>query len=297
VTFPAPTVSSRRMNWRFWSLALACLALTLTFFAPNLPLPQRVYRYVFVIDITQSMNTQDYHLEGLPPDRLGFAKEAIRRVIPELPCGSEVGLGIFTTRNTQLLFEPLEVCGHLSVIDDVLARLDWRMAWAADSLIGPGLFSAIRAVKERDAGLRLAFFSDGQDAPPQPRQPAFAGLSGEVAGLIVGVGGTQPALVPRYDRDNHLLGYWENIDIATPPDSGADAALPREGFYQSRLDEARLLELSAATGLRYHRLENPASLGKALRGSEFAEHRTVATDIRWLLALAALILVFGVYLG
>ncbi|BBL72462.1 VWA domain-containing protein [Methylogaea oryzae] len=291
------------MNWRLWGLAVACLAALSTLVVPRFPLPREAYRYVFVIDITQSMNAQDYHVENMPTDRLGFAKESIKQAIRDLPCGSEVGLGLFTTQSTQLLFEPMEVCEHLAAIDETLSHVDWRMAWAANSLIAQGLFSALRNLTERDSSLRLVFLTDGQDAPAQTFKRGFDGRPGEVAGLIVGVGGTQPTLLPKYDRENHMIGYWENADVDAAAVSGGDGeegkgdapALPWEGHYQTKLDETRLLELSAATGLRYHRLVSPKLLSKQLQSADFAEYRVGLADVRWLPALLALLLLLGIH--
>jgi mxaL protein len=292
-----------RRDWRTAALFVAAALVALTFANPKLPLPLRVYRYAFVIDITQSMNVRDYHVENMPADRLNFAKESIRQAVHDLPCGSEVGLGLFTTQSVQLLFEPIEVCEHLRVIDDVLAHVDWRMAWAANSFVAQGVYAAIRDIKNRDPAIRLALFTDGQEAPPQSIRPMFSGKPGEIAGLIVGVGGLHPTTVPKYDRENRLVGYWENTDIAQPPESStayetAEIAPrpPREGYYLSWLDENHLRELSATTGLRYHRLETPEGLIDALRAPEFAERRTTRTDIRWLLGLSALFLFASVYL-
>ncbi|WP_434149820.1 vWA domain-containing protein [Methylocaldum gracile subsp. desertum] len=292
-----------RRDWRTTALFVATVLVALTFADPKLPLPLRVYRYAFVIDITQSMNVRDYHVANMPADRLNFVKESIRQAVHDLPCGSEVGLGLFTTQSVQLLFEPIEVCEHLRVIDDVLGHVDWRMAWAANSFVAQGVYAAIRDVKNRDPGIRLALFTDGQEAPPQPIRPTFSGKPGEIAGLIVGVGGLHPTTVPKYDRENRLIGYWENTDIAQMPESSTAYETtetvprpPREGYYLSWLDENHLRELSATTGLRYHRLETPEGLMDALRAPEFVERRTTKTDIRWLLGIAALLLFATVYL-
>ena len=289
-------------NWRLIALLLAAGLLALTFAQPHLPLTRPVYRYLFVIDITQSMNTRDYHAAGLPPERLEYAKEAIRLALAELPCGSEAGLGLFTTQSVQFLFEPLEVCGHLSVLDDVLTHFDWRMAWAANSFVEQGLYAAIREVGKRDPGVRLAFFTDGQETPPQSQRPAFKGKPGEVLGVIVGTGGARPAMVPRYDRENQFIGYWQNADVEPMPVSTTvyekqleSPALPRTGNYLSWLDEAHLKELSAITGLRYHRLEEPERLIALLRNADFAERRTAETDLRPLLGLLALILLLAAH--
>jgi mxaL protein len=291
------------LDWRAAALLIAAVLVAVTFADPKLPLPVRVYRYAFVIDITQSMNVRDYHVENMPAERLEFVKEAVRRAVHDLPCGSEVGLGLFTTRSVQLLFEPIEVCEHLSVIDDVLAHIDWRMAWAANSFIAQGVYAAIRDIRNRDPGIRLAFFTDGQEAPPQTVRPMFTGKPGEVSGLIVGVGGPHPTTVPKYDRENHLIGYWENTDIAEMPESSTayesaapPSGLSRTGYYLSWRDENHLRDLSATTGLGYHRLESPEGLMKALLSPEYAERRTTKLDIRWLLGLAALLLLALGYL-
>lgn len=289
-------------DWRLAALLFAGLLLLAGFAAPTLPLPRSVYRYMFVLDITQSMNARDTHAGDLPADRLGAAKTAVRRVLHDLPCGSEAGLGLYTTQSVQFLFEPLEICGHFPVIDDVLEHIDWRMAWAANSYVGQGLYAALREVEKRDPKLRLAFFTDGQETPPLAIKPTFTGKPGEIRGAIVGVGGLRPTVVPRYDRENRFIGDWENVDIEPPPVSTTDYSekvevpvLPREGPYLSWLDEAHLKELAAITGLAYRRLEDPARLSAFLRGSGFAESREAETDLRPWLALVALALLLAVH--
>lgn len=280
------------LGWRFGCLFAACVLLALGFLHPALPIRQPVFRYLFIVDITQSMNARDYQIDGMPADRLGFVKASLREVLHDLPCGSEVGLGLFTSRTTQVLFEPLEICAHFPAVADALERLDWRMAWAADSSIAHGLFTAIREVAERGSGLRLTFFSDGNPFPPGEAPPPFKDKLGEVRGLIVGVGGAQPLPIPRLDRDNRPQGFWEYADVKDflPPAAQTDRRELDSGYYLSRLDETHLRELAVRTGLSYHRLEQPEDLSAALRAPELAEERTVPTDIRNGLAALALAL-------
>lgn len=292
-------------RWRLLALLMAAALLLPTLAAPRWPLSRPLYRYMLVLDITQSMNTQDYHREGLPPDRLGYAKAAIRRAMRDLPCGSEVGIGLFTTQSVQFLFEPLEICDHFAVIDDTVAHIDWRMAWSANTQVTYGLYAALREIEKRDPNLRLAFFTDGQETPPPTLHPAFNGKPGAIRGLIVGTGDTRPVSVPRYDRENRLIGYWENADIETPPVATATyvehqpaaPALPREGLYLSWLDEAHLKELAAMTGLAFYRLDDPEDLSRTLRGAPFAEWRKTETDIRAGFGIAAWLLLLAVYGG
>lgn len=264
-------------------------------FHPETLWPRRVFRYQFVIDITQSMNARDYRVSGYPSDRLGFVKATVLEALHDLPCGSEVGLGLFTTQSVHFLFEPIEVCGHLSVINDALQHIDWRMAWSADTHVESGLHHAMRDLLKRDPSTRLIFLTDGQETPPQMVKPVFDMEPGLIKGLIVGVGGRAPVTVPRYDRDNNSLGVWENADIEKPPLSSTVYSqkievrtLPTEGPYLSWMDEGHLKELSSSTGLGFFALEDPASFKKNLLRDDLAELRPAVTDLRLWLGLAAI---------
>ena len=255
-----------------------------------------------VFDITQSMNTRDYHQAGWPEDRLTFAKESVRAALHELPCGSEIGLGLFTTQTVHFLFEPIELCSHFSIIDDVLNHIDWRMAWSADTHVEMGLYHAIRDLKKQDPDMRLAFLTDGQETPPQSVKPQTDGVMGEISGIIIGVGGITPVTVPRYDRSNQLLGVWENADIEKPPvsttvysESVITRTLPSEGPYLSWLDETHLKTLSGITGLGYERLTSPDKLAKTLSSTAYAELRPTITDLRPFLGGLALIILVTVF--
>lgn len=291
-----------RTHWRALFLALAGLLTLSALGNPHLSLSREAYRYSFVLDITQSMNARDYHRAGLPADRLGYAKAAVSQVLERLPCGSEVGIGLFTTQTVHFLFEPLEVCAHFSVIKDVLAQVDWRMAWSADSHVEMGLYHALRELKKKANGTRLVFLTDGQETPPQTVRAQFGDKPGAIKGIVVGVGGLSPVSVPRFDRDNKLQGVWQNADIEKPPVSSTVYSekvvirqLPEEGPYQSWLDETHLRELSIATGLLYQRLDSPESLSQRLLKPELAEYRPTVTDIRPLLGLVALMVLLGSY--
>jgi mxaL protein len=273
-------------GWRFWCLFAACLLIAITLARPTFPLSQPVFRYLLILDISQSMNARDYHENGLPADRLGFVKASIKHALQELPCGSEIGLGLFTTRNSQVLFDPIEICEHLPVITEVLDHIDWRMAWAADSHIARGIYTGLREAAARGKDTRLVFFSDGQQFPPENEPPPFDGKPGATAGLIVGVGGAQPVPIPRLDKDNNPQGFWEYVDLR---DYLPTSAMPqdRSTLYLSHLDEPALRLLADITGLSYSRLENPRELALALLKKDFAVMKIVPVDIRRILAFSA----------
>ena len=283
-------------------LLFGMMAAVTMLFHPETELPRRVYRYQFVIDITQSMNARDYRVAGYPSDRLGFVKATLLEALHDLPCGSEVGLGLFTTQSVHFLFEPLEICRHFSVIDDALRHIDWRMAWSADTHVESGLHHAIRDLIKRDPSTRLIFLTDGQETPPQLVKPVFDVEPGAIKGLVVGVGGRSPVTVPRYDRENNSLGIWENADIEKPPVSSTVYSqkvevrtLPTEGPYLSWMDETHLREVSASTGLGFLVLDQPETFRKMILRDDLAELRPAVTDLRLWFGLAAILCLLIAY--
>lgn len=280
------------MDWRLLTRLSAVVLLVIASSRPSITLPRPVYRLLFVVDITQSMNVRDYTMDGQPTDRLQFAKTAIHNALATLPCGSVAGLAIFTEKNVQLLLTPLEVCKHFTVLADSVAHLNWRMAWAADSYIARGLYNGLQETARlgKDAG--LVFLTDGQEQTPRPDQPPLAAHSKQSPGILIGVGGLQPAPVPRYDEQNRQTSYWSQRDIAaiTP---GATPNTDPQALYQSALDEAHLLALARTTGLGYARLEQLEDLRTALHRGNLAKWRWQRGEGGWLFAVLAGLALLG----
>lgn len=285
------------------SLALlACLPLTQKRIEP-------VFAYIAVVDITRSMNVEDYRMNGRAVGRLEFVKQALRRLVAELPCGSRFGLGVFTERHSALLFEPIETCAGFPAIAAALERLDWRMAWAADSRIAAGLLGTLETLERYDAD--LIFVTDGQEAPPvNPRyRTNFAPVRGRMKGLLVGAGGLSPMPIPKFDEKDVRLGFVAPDEVPQRSSFGLSELPPEqiEGYHArnapfgnrdvvgtehlSALREDYLKQLATETGLAYQRLEGEADFRDALTRPEFARSGEVAADLRgWpaALALAAL---------
>ncbi|WP_051412810.1 vWA domain-containing protein [Methylophilus sp. 5] len=301
--------------WRRRSVLLLCVLLTAALFRPHLSLPNRVYDWYFVVDITQSMNVQDYTIQsyttaGNSHSRLQMAKQSIRQALSALPCGSRVALGMFTERNTVNVVKPVEVCSHFAALDQTVASMDWRMAWAADSFIAHGLYNALEQAPALGKQMRVMFFTDGQQAPPAnpTYMPKFAGKPGQVQGYLVGMGRPTPSQIPKLDEKNAVAGYWEQEEVQRFGNFGMAETLSvlameqgqhdRNGghgpgnallsnAHLSALDEGNLQRLSAETGLPYVRLEQ----GK--QGADWATKlgmtawRWADTDLRPWLACAA----------
>lgn len=304
-----------------WLVLAGCLALAGTFLYPHLTVPQARYRLLFVLDVSQSMNTADVRLRGEPASRIAFAHEAVRDALRELPCGSHAGLGIFTEYRTFLLLEPVEVCANYGELVSTLGRLDYRMAWAGGSEISKGIFSALRIAKALEPPAALVFITDGHEAPPlHPKlRPQFDGKAGEARGVLVGVGGDTPVPIPKFGIDGKPLGYWGADDVlqtdvysrgrggsvageATvgeePLERDPRAAVAAE--HLSSLKEPHLRRLAEELGLSYHRLASAAGLVDALGRAELAQEARTPVDLRGALGLTALValaLVFFVRTG
>jgi mxaL protein len=219
------------------ALATACASFVAGAWAPELRLPAARFEGVIVLDITQSMNAEDFVGNGRPVSRLAGAKAAVRGAVETLPCGSRVGWGVFTEFRTLLLIAPIEVCANFSELASVLDGIDGRMAWAGASEVAKGIHSALReakALRERPA---VVFVTDGHEAPPvnPAYRPRFNGQPGEVAGLIVGAGGPAPVPIPKFDPDGRRLGYWGADDVlqADPYSKGRAGSVVGERYAES----------------------------------------------------------------
>ncbi|PCJ30435.1 MAG: MxaL protein [Gammaproteobacteria bacterium] len=300
----------------------ACLLL-ISIFIPTIKMASTSYDFVFIVDITRSMNTQDYtDNNGGAISRLDKVKQDMISAIQTLPCGSRVGLGLFTERSSALLFSPIEVCSNYSILEDSIQHIDWRMAWVADSNIGRGLYNILKQLK-KDFLLssKLVFFTDGHESPPVNAryQADFADLTTEKlpaswrAGLIVGVGNKALSRIPKYDQDGHQTGFYQVDDVphassfGLPEDpSKIKGYIPRNGpwgtekivgtEHMSSLREEYLMNLAKAASLNYHRLTDKQLFSEALQTPAFTQSQQRDTSISWLPACLALLLLSYFYL-
>ena len=299
-----------------WLLGGAVLALAVTFLRPGLNIDQPLFEHVVVFDVTQSMNVEDEQLGGKPIARLKFAKHALRQALLALPCGSKVGLGIFTEYRSFLLFAPVEVCANLGELRSTLDRIDGRMAWIGNSEIAKGLYSGIGIARQLPGTPSLVFVTDGQEAPPlSPRhRPPFDGKRGEVKGLIVGVGDLKLSPIPKTDPLGRPLGFWGPDEVLQVDprslgrgasvggeqmtEEGSAAAAPLPGStpgseHLSSLREAYLQLLAAQTGLAYQRLGGSEAFIDALTAPSLARPVAARADLRFVPAGLALLLLLA----
>lgn len=285
----------RILRARGWLLVLAGLLGGAAGILPPVQQVRTVFDHVVVFDITQSMNVADQMLDGKPASRLHFARRALTSALAKLPCGSKIGIGVFSNRRTLILLSPVEVCANRFELAQAIEQVDGRMAWEHASLIARGVFSAINVTMEWPQPPSLLFITDGQEAPAMEDEnlPTFNKPAGSVRGVLAGVGSTTPQPIPRMDHEGRQIGWWSADMIMPRP--AAPGQPPRQE-HLSALHEAHLVALAGVTGLSYVRLDSPRVLHKALTDPTLAREQVVPTDLCWVPAMLAGLLFVAFYL-
>ena len=302
-------------------LAGAALALAAAMADPAITLPRLRPAMVVTLDITQSMGVADAPDPDDPATsrpRLAQAKRSLHQALAQLPCGSQVGWAVFTEYRSYLLLAPLEVCEHLAELRGTLAAVSNRMAWTGNSEVAKGLHSAWTISEKLPGRPALVFVTDGHEAPPiHPRfRPHFDDKPGEVAGLVVGVGGAKPRPIPKTDPQGRPLGEWGADDVlqTDPRSRGRGGSVSGETLsdseaaagknialvgatpgseHLSALREAYLQRLATEQALGYHRLGTVDGLVAALQSNSLLR----AVPARWSLAPGLLLLALALLLA
>ena len=297
------------LDLRLLLLLVAGLFAVLAIQDPRIVLERPVYRYVFVLDVTESMNVADVGPADARVSRIRWARQAVAGALEHLGCGSEAGLAIFAERRALLLFAPVEICAHYGTVVSMLDRVDWRLAWRGGSEIVHGIDSSMQVVRALGRETRLVFLTDGQEAPPvHPElRMHLDDDAGVASGLIVGVGGDRPVPIPVLEEDGTQSGWWqpeqvqqvdsyslgrqgsEGSESMTGVDSGDLKMRIAQGTeHLSSLHESYLRQLAQEARLDYERLRAADDLGEMLTRPRYAHSQAVSTSVRTALALAAL---------
>lgn len=307
-----------------WLILTATVLLGLAVVMPDLPFPGKKFDFFMVVDITRSMNVRDYQTtNGEQISRLEKVKNAMLTSIRGLPCGSRVGVGIFTERTPTLLYTPVEICDDFTEIQETIERIDWRMAWVADSNIMLALANSIELSRETQLDdSTLLFFTDGHEAPPaNPRyQPAFQEVQKgpdesltPVKGMIVGTGDTALSQIPKFNEDGEQIGYYSADDVPHKTTFGlpedpeeVDGYVPRNApwgkkqqtgnEHLSRVRVGYLEDMAAQAGMHFHHLRTPGALLKAMTHPDFVRPQLRKTDLSAIPASLSLFLLLSAYL-
>jgi len=294
-------------------LLFGVLAVMVCFLKPSLTLPGPTFRWLVVMDVSESMNVRDVAGYGPNVSRLDAAKQSVIAGLQALPCGSQVAIALFAGVDTLTLFEPLEVCAHFGAMERVVSRLDWRMGWVGDSRIENGLTHAIGEAARLK--LNLLFITDGDEAPRRSaaRLTGLQALRGRIKGTLVGVGGESLQPVPRLDENNQIVGYWQPADAVREgfhPNNvaaltGLEAGVTSPGGGLDEVEEhlsamrgRYLMELGAAAGFDFVHARSPAAVATAATQGDAADVSRAERDVRPMFALlAALLVVLDRFVG
>jgi mxaL protein len=269
----------------------ASVLLIVALVLPPFNVPRQVQTWLVFIDITQSMNVEDYDQDGTPVSRLTLAHQAVRRAIRDLPCGSRVGLGAFADYRIMLLLAPIEVCGSYHDLLVALDYVDGRMRWKNASEIAKGVSWSIKAAREIGGGANVMFITDGQEAPPlRPgMHPTFDDVKpGAIHGWLIGAGGEALRPIPKTDRNGNALGYWKPEDVVQRME--ADGSKSASTEHLSALREPYLKDIAKQIDFDYARLADRNTVSESMRDSRYAHREPVPTDFSWVPATVALLL-------
>lgn len=272
-----------------WPLVLALLLLALAVWPPRVQLERPVFNWQVSFDITQSMNVEDVELDHIAVSRLTLARAAMRDVLGALPCGSRVGWSVFADYRSLVILAPVEVCSHYEELLASLERIDGRMRWANASNVSKGVTWAVRGARSVGHDTHFVFISDGQESPPlriNETPPMTDIKPGEVQGWLIGVGGDVPMPIPKTGSNGEPAGYWRADEVVQG--SAIGSALNHEHLSELRQDHLRAL--AELVGVNYRRLNTPEALKTAMLDRRYAQYLPADTDLRWIPALLALLL-------
>lgn len=283
------------------SLLFAALLLLITsLFNPTIPIKRDIYSYIFVIDISQSMNVVDKTLNGKPVSRLVYLQDTLHKLISELPCGTNISIGLFAGVSVAALYSPIEVCENFDAIKDTVDHFDWRTAWSGNSRIRSSMPVLAKTIRSFSSPAQVVFFTDGEEAPKLHvfNREDLSAFQGGDDWLFVGIGSDKGTPIPKFDEHNQLIGYWANESFAMQPgiaqisesnlgtrnDSIANSESDR---YLSKLNEEYLKELSKEVNGLYVRGDSVPDILSAMQKQKPARRDRAKFELRWILAAVA----------
>jgi mxaL protein len=289
-------------------LALALILLVAAAFKPTIQVPRNIYSYLFVVDITQSMNAKGMYWRGQEVTRLDYTKHLLHDTIATLPCGSRVSVALFAGFSVAALYMPIEVCGNYAAIQDTIMRMEWRMAWSGNSRVREAAESISRLVRSMSEPVQVVFFTDGEEAPLLHafNTRDLSNFQGGNGWLIVGIGSEEGVPIPKLDEDNKVIGFWSAENFQMQPGVAQisqqnmgvredNVAVSEDDRYHSSLDEKYLRSLAEEIRAGYLRGDSLQTLKSTLRTLKPARRDLAPMQIDWILALAAGALVISAY--
>lgn len=290
-------------------LALALVLLVIALFKPTVPIKREIYSYLLVADISQSMNVQDESINGKPVTRMQYQQYLMHRIIGEMPCGTQVGVGLFAGVSVAALYTPIEVCENFAAIEDTIDHLDWRTGWSGNSRIRESLATLARLIRSFPETAQVVYFTDGEETPflHAFNTRDLTDFQGGKDWLFVGVGSEKGMAIPKLDENNQVIGFWSNESFALQPgvaqisesnigvrnDSIASGTSDR---FMSKLDEKYLLSVTKEINAKYVNGDSVQAVLAAMKKQPPARRDKTRFELKWILAGLAGVLFLAAYL-
>jgi|YelNatPaOPRAMG01_1025707.scaffolds.fasta_scaffold05031_5 Ca-activated chloride channel family protein len=193
---------------------------------------------VVVLDMSESMRSEDFKLKGQPANRLTVAKEVLRQFIDKRP-NDRIGIVAFGAQ--AYIAAPLTL-DH-AFLQQNLERLDFGVLDGSRTAIGSALTVALNRLRDVKSKSKVVILmTDGQNnagqVPPLTATEAAQALGVKVYTIGVGTRGMAPMPTGRVD----WLGRKEYRQI--PVD----------------IDEDTLKAIAAKTGGQYYRADSTDTL-------------------------------------
>jgi len=227
-----------RSTWRLILASLIWFLLISAFARPvlvgkELPLPVEGRNLMMAIDLSGSMDREDFTVDGRPTNRLAVVKAAADDFIQRRK-GDRIGLVLFSDR--AYLQSPLTLDGEVvrSLLDEAQVGLT-----GTQTAIGDAIAIAVKRLKDQPATSRvLILLTDGASnaGVMQPMQAAQLAKDLGIKIYTIGVGASRMAVQTMFGRQ-----------VVNPSED---------------LDEATLTKIADLTGGRYFRAQDVKGLSK-----------------------------------
>jgi mxaL protein len=263
---------------------------------------------MFVIDITQSMNVKDMHMNKRPISRLNYALQLISMSLKELPCGTKVSIALFANAEVVPLYVPIEICENFGVIQDTLKHLEWRMAWRGSSHLRLGLIDAGSVSLTLPEPTKIIFLTDGDEAAPLNAitKVDLQPMQGSSSWLLAGIGSQEPSPIPKFNSKDEIIGYWSQYATKIEPSQivNEDSVGKRDDsiasdsheYYLSALREEYLKEVVSDINANYVRADLQTKFLAAINKLPSAGNSPAHVETGWIFALISAFFVIADYL-
>lgn len=283
-------------------LLLTFTSLLLALYNPSIPITKNIYNYIFIVDISQSMNTKDMSIDNNEVSRIDYTKTMVSNLLERLPCKSKVSIGMFAGVSVAATYTPIEVCKNFSVINSTIDNLDWRSTWSGNTRIRESMVNLARLIRSFPESAQVIYFTDGEEAPKLHvfNTRDLSQFQGGNDWLLVGVGSDKGTPIPKYDSKNQLIGYWSNESFALQPGIAQISqsnigtrsnkiAFSESDRYLSKLDEKYLIDLSNEIKGNYVRGDNIDKILAAMEKQKPSWRDQTILPLRYFFIIIALI--------